>query len=395
MKRTMLLRLAALPIVAALGALPVASGCGIAKEVGCPEFDVSQDFGANLEIDANVKTFMQAAGQFDILGQQMVEDVSTACINIATAAGRDPAAWEGQEGSELVKAACAEADLGVQAVLAVGGNASIEFLVEGGECRASINATADCYAQCDVSGQCTPAQLEAKCEPGKLAGKCSGQCNGSCEGGTVQCQGECSATCTGTCVGECIGRCNGQDSQGACDGECEGRCESTCTGTCSGSCEYKELACEGTCHGECTVEFQEPYCEGKFTPPECEIDADCQASCEASVTAQAECTPPSVTYRVVGSGTAELSLLAVALEKNLPILLVNTATRGEALFDTATTLVTSGEAIVSSAGDLTAKAGICASLAAEAAATASLNVKVSVEASASVTSSASAGVGAN
>ena len=283
MKRNKLLRLAVLPILVGVGAVPAVSGCGVAKEVGCPEFSASANFGESLEIDADVKTFMMAAGQLEILGNAMVADVSAACVDIATAAGRDSSTWSGLEGSELVEVACQEADAGFTAVLAAAGDVSIQFLVEGGECKVSLEATADCYAQCDVSGECTPAQLEAKCEPGKLAGTCSGECTGRCEGGTVTCQGSCSATCTGTCDANCVGKCNGTESSGACDGECVGQCTGTCDGSCSGSCEYTGLTCEGTCHGECSVDFQAPYCEGKFTPPECDLDAECKANCETSV----------------------------------------------------------------------------------------------------------------
>lgn len=391
MKRNMLLRLAVLPILVGVAVVPAVSGCGVAKEVGCPEFSASANFGESLEIDADVKTFMMAAGQLEILGNAMVADVSAACVDIATAAGRDSSTWSGLEGSELVEVACQEADAGVTAVLAAAGDVSIQFFVEGGECKISLDATADCYAQCDVSGQCTPAQLEAKCEPGKLAGSCSGECTGRCDGGTVTCQGSCSAECTGSCDASCVGKCNGTESSGQCDGECVGQCTGTCNGSCSGSCEYTALTCEGTCHGECSVEFQEPYCEGKFTPPECDLDAECKANCEASVSAQAECTAPTVTYQVIGTGTAELTALAAALQKHLPTLIVNGVERGQAVVDYGLAIQASANAIVDKAEQLSAKAGICAVVAADAVASASINIQVSVEASASVSSSASAG----
>lgn len=396
MKRKMLLRLLALPLVASMGALPSLAGCQVIGDVACPEF--SADFGASLsaDVDANVRTFMLASGNFNVLAEGMVEDVSTACIAIAKAGGGDATKWEGLEGDELVKAACLEAQTRIDAVLVAG--VSVEFLVEGGECRASIDATGECYAQCDVSGQCTPGQLEAKCEPGKLAGSCSGECNGSCdiEGGSVQCDGSCTASCNGTCSADCVGRCNGQDSTGQCDGTCEGQCEGTCVGTCSGRCDYKapSATCEGTCHGECDVEFTAPYCEGKFTPPECDLDADCRANCEVSVQATAECTPPKVTYKVVAGGTADIEALAVALQTHLPTLIVNTATRAEALYATVDTLATSANNIVSDSA-LTAKEAACAGVAAEVAALAGISVKVSVQASVNVSSSASARAGSN
>lgn len=390
MKRKMLLRMAALPFVVALGALPGATGCGSLSDVACPEWGV--DYGASLgaEVSADVRTFMVAAGTFSELADEMVVELSTACANIAVATGRDKAAWEGKEGADLVTAACDEANAGMEAVFAAAGDISIEFLVEGGECKASITATTDCYAKCEGAAECTPAQLEAKCEPGKLAGGCSGECTGRCDGGTIECQGSCDATCTGSCDANCIGRCDGNESSGQCAGQCEGQCTGTCDGTCSGSCEYQALQCQGTCHGECSVEFQEPYCEGKFQPPECSIDVDCKASCDASIQAEATCTPPKVTFDIIGSGTADLEALAVAIEENLPHILVYAYERGVLLKDTGVQLATSGEAIASASGELSTKAVACLVPAVAAATDASIKVEASVSVSAEVAGTAQA-----
>ncbi len=388
MKNKTLLRLVAMSFVTAIAAAPGIAGCNVIGDAACPEWGA--DYGASLDADvsADVKTFMLSAGKFSELADEMVVKISTACVNIAVATGRSDSAWSGKEGSDLVEAACNEANLGMKAVLDAAGDISIEFIVEGGECHASIKATSDCYAQCDVSGSCTPAQLEAKCEPGKLAGTCSGECTGRCEGGSVTCQGACEATCTGTCSETCIGKCDGTESKGQCNGECVGQCTGSCDGTCSGKCEYEAVQCSGTCHGECSVEFQEPYCEGTFTPPECDLDANCKANCEASVEAEAECTPPTVTLNVVGTGTADLEALVTALETNLPEVLLYAAERGETLKATATSLVTSGEAIASGTAELSAKAVACMVPAVEAATSASIKVEVSVSASAEVSSTA-------
>lgn len=392
MKRKTLVHLAALPLVTALGALPAASGCDVAREVGCPEFSEEAEFGAGLAIDADVRMFMQAAGRIQVLAREMVADVGVACVDIALAAGRDPAAWAGKEGSRLVQAACGEAEAGIREAFAAARGASLEVLVEGGECRVSLDAAAECNARCDVSGECTPAELEVRCEPGKLAGRCEGQCNGACEGGTIECHGTCSATCTGSCAGDCLGTCDGTTSRGACAGQCVGQCTGTCDGTCDGACKYRQLRCGGTCTGECSVEFQEPYCTGNLTPPRCDVDADCRAGCEARLQAEAECTRPRVTVGVVGEGTAQLAAVAGALAAHLPILVQAGFERGQALVDAAASLATSGHAIASAAGELTLKAGVCAAVAAEAAVAASLQIEVSVKASVSVSGSAGANV---
>jgi hypothetical protein len=393
MKRKMLLRLCALPFVAAMGALPGLAGCDVVGDATCPEW--GDDYGASLgaDIDANVKAFVTASGRLEVLANDMVAKVSVSCSNIAVAAGRDKSKWAGKEGADLVNAACGEASAGIDAVLAAAGNVSIEFGIEGGGCAADLKATADCYAKCDVEGKCTPAELEAQCEPGKLSGSCSGQCDGSCsvDGGSVQCTGTCGATCKGTCGGDCVGRCDGADSTGQCAGQCDGRCEGECKGTCSGSCDYTapSAQCEGTCHGSCSVEYQAPKCEGKITGPECDIDAKCEANCKAEIQAKLVCEPPKVTWKVIGTGTAQLQTLATALEANLPDLILYGTSRGDALVDIAGELEASVDGAVSAAAD-NVKAAACVALAAEAAVSAVANVKASVSVSVEVSASASA-----
>lgn len=411
-KTNSLLRLSVLPLLLGSGALFSASGCGVASNAACPEFSADAGFGAALEIDANVKTFMQAAGNFQILGNQMVKDVGAACEKIALAAGGDAAKWKDLEDDEYVKAVCAEADAKLKATLV---DATIEVIVVPAECRVELKATAECNASCDVSGKCTPAQLEAKCEEGKLAGSCTGECSGSCsaEGGSIECTGTCDATCTGACsaqcTGSCAGNCNGTcdgnassgmcagTCEGQCDAQCTGRCDAECTGSCSGHCKYTDpkVECKGTCHGSCSVEYEAPYCEGKVTPPECDIDAKCQANCEASATAQAECSPPFVSYSLTSKSGADLTAVADAVREALPVFIINSVQRGEGLVASADALVTSGDAIVSGAGDLAFQEGACAAAAAEAAASAALNIKASVSVSVSVSATASGSASAN
>lgn len=141
--------------------------------------------------------------------------------------------------------------------------------------------------------------------------------------------------------------------------------------------------CDGTCKGECSVAFEAPHCEGKLTPPECDLDADCEASCRAQIQAEASCTPPTVKIEVVGGAAQDFLDLVAALETHLPKLIQNIGVRGEATLDAANTLVTVGQNLddaITSSG----KAFVCTTLAATAAVNASVEVKVSVEASASI-----------
>jgi hypothetical protein len=393
MNRKMLVRLGASSLVTACGALPGLSGCDVAREVGCPEFSEEGDFGARLELDADVRAFMVASGRIQVLAEQMIADVGVACVDIALAAGRSPAAWAGKEGPQLVQAACAEAEAGIRSAFESARGASLAILVDGGQCSVRVEAAADCFARCDVSGECSPGELEVQCEPGKLAGRCEGACNGSCEGGTVACHGTCSATCTGRCAGDCVGTCDGRESpRGACAGECIGQCTGSCDGSCNGSCEYQQLSCEGTCTGQCSGELKAPHCTGNVTPPSCDLDADCKAACEASVQAEASCTPPRVGVKIVGEGTRELALVAEALATHLPVLVQAGFERGQALVEAVASLAESGKEIASAAGELTLKAGVCAAVAAEAAVTASIHIEVSVQASASISTAAGARV---
>jgi modification target Cys-rich repeat protein len=391
MKRKMLLRLVALPLVIAACAVPTLAGCSVIGDAACPDFNEGANFGAALDLDANVKTFMQAAGRFDILGQQMVADVGAACIKVAVAAGGDEGKWSGKEGSDLVEAACTEADERLKIVL---NGVTVNVAIAGGGCQASLQATADCNAQCDVNAKCTPAELQAQCEPGKLSGSCSAECKGSCDikGPSVACSGTCGGTCSGTCGGTCAGKCDGTESTGDCKGMCEGTCQGGCEGSCNGTCTYTPgtAQCSGTCHGDCSVEYQEPYCEGKLTPPKCDIDAKCEANCEASVQAQAECTPPAISYELKAADGTDLTALAAALQEALPVFIVNTVDRGEGLVQSADALVTSGQAIANAAGDLSVEASACAGVALDAAVAAAANVSVSVQFSVKVSASASA-----
>ncbi len=369
-----------------LGLLGLASVGGCSDVAGAlegcdKEFTAEAQWGADLDIDKRVISFMGASGALVTLSTAMVKDVSDACVGIASATNRDKAKWESLEGADRLKMACDEANLGMDEVFQANAMVTIGLLVEGGGCEVNLGATATCNAKCDASLMCTPAQLEAKCEPGKLAGTCSAQCSGSCTakvGATVACNGACSATCNGDCAGTCAVK----DA----NGKCAGRCDGDCNGSCSGTCDVKAGAmvqCDGSCRGDCSVELTAPHCEGKLTPPECDLDADCEASCRAQVQAEAVCTPPTVKIEVNGGASADFTALVGALETHLPKLIQNIGVRGEAALDAANTLVTVGNnlgAAITSSG----KAFVCTTLAATASVNASVEVKVSVEASASV-----------
>jgi hypothetical protein len=80
------------------------------------------------------------------------------------------------------------------------------------------------------------------------------------------------------------------------------------------------VKCEGECTGGCSVEVKAPKCTGELKPPsaECQVDADCNASCKASASAKVDCTEPSLTI-VADAGIEDV---VATLKVNLPKLLV-------------------------------------------------------------------------
>ncbi len=186
-------------------------------------------------------------------------------------------------------------------------NVQIAVQAEPPHCQISVDAYAQCAAECEVDVD--PGQVDIQCEGGYIAGECSAQCQGQCDvGAQARCQGSCEGTCQGGCSGVCQGACEGQcssrDAEGNCNGRCEGTCHGTCSAGCQGSCEGScwvdaHARCEGSCRGGCSVEYEEPYCTGEVRPPS--VSAECQASCDARLNAQAECEPGHVEVVIQGA----------------------------------------------------------------------------------------------
>jgi hypothetical protein len=388
------IRFAAAPMLVLGMGLPGLASCS-AKDAldaaqGCDEFSASAGFGATLDIDARVKLFMDAAGSFQVLGQAMLADVTAACIDIATKAGGDPTKWGGKDGPDLAQAACAEASAAVTAVFTAAASAKVTaaIVIVGGECHANLDAAATCNHSCDVGGKCSAGELAAQCEPGQLAVTCGGTCSGECDvtSGSIACAGTCSAACTGDCSGTCAVK----DAMGKCAGKCDG----VCTGQCAGSCSATagSTTCTGECKGTCSGTSSAPKCEGKILPPSCKgIDLDCEASCQASIRAKAECTAPTVDFEIHGVASSVPSFQATidVLKLDLPKLLLVATARGQGVIDDVKAL---GQAGANLKGGLASsgKAVVCLAAALDASLKTTTNVSVSVQASVDVTASAGA-----
>jgi hypothetical protein len=302
-----------------------------------------------------------------------------------------------------VKAACGAAAAKLKAelgALRAEAKLKIEVVAEPPRCEVSMDAYATCAGECDASVE--PGKLDVKCEGGEVVGTCKGSCQGDCSveaegkcGGS--CEGTCGGSCGGKCQGACDGKCSAKNAQGECDGKCTGTCQGSCSakceGECSGECWVKASAeCKGECRGSCSVAFEAPRCTGEVTPPK--VEADCQASCDAKLEAQAECKPGRVHVAVSGKAASNvderLAKVRAAIDGSWGAVMVARA-RLERLAGSGKAMVETGAKIPGAVGDLGLSAAACAAQAASGIVKASASVSVSVEASASISGAASSG----
>ncbi|HWA75183.1 MAG TPA: hypothetical protein VG937_22755 [Polyangiaceae bacterium] len=376
--------------VKALPAGALALSVGLAA-VGCSDASKLSDCDLQAKIDA----LGTASADLATVAGSMKAKLVVACSKIAgTTAPASPT-------DDDVTTACNAASAKIDANL----TAAATITVVPGKCEVAAQAQLNCEASCQVDASCKGGDITARCEPGKLSVECSGSCEGSlsCEASanaSVECEGACNGTCSGTCEGTCNGTCTGTCSvknadgscAGSCTGTCEGTCSASCKGSCKGSCTYEANAtamCDATarCQGTCTGEAKAPKCEAELTPPECQVDADCQAGCSGQASLKAECTPPTV----VISGVADADF-AATLTANLPTVL-EVAAQGELVVDAAGDVVqAAGNLVAEIPSAPTCVAQFTGKLKAqiEGAVEASASVNVSVMASAKVSTSASA-----
>src|SRR5262249_48023980 len=152
-------------------------------------------------------------------------------------------------------------------------------------------------------------------------------------------------------------------------------CEGSCKGTCNGNCKLDASAnvmCGAmvNCKGGCSVAYKAPQCETKLNPPSCNVDAHCEASCQSHAEFKAKCTPPTVSLERDGSVSTGLQAVITTVQKNLPPLILAVQSQGKLAVDAATSVVTSGAAVVSGLGNASGKALACAEAAASASVTA-------------------------
>lgn len=350
------------------------------------------DFGAT-EAAMKVESFLLATSTFVGTAAEIENSLKDSCTRMAAELGVTP-------GSGDARAVCQPVVDKLRSEMSdLRGSGHLTIAIESRPpvCEVSVDAYAQCAAQCDATFD--PGHAEIQCEGGELRGQCSAQCTGRC---AVEahgqcsgvCEGSCSTSCTGTCHGECEGTCRtrGADGQcnGACTGTCHGSCSSGCTGTCEGSCEMSaQASCSGECRGGCSVAYTEPRCTGTVRPPS--VRADCRASCDARMNAQAHCTPGYTHVNVSGRVASNLEERVTHLRNAINMGFGEIAAmhaKLERLGASAREMTQTAGQLPRALGDLGLGATACFTAATAALPRASASISVSIEVSASFSATA-------
>jgi len=380
-----------------LGCISTDSGITEATK-GCDEFQSASSF-AELQVDAKVKVFMQAAAEFRGVATDTRAAVKEACVGIATDLGADDT-WSSMGDSDDAisnaqgTGACDAASTRVTAIMEAHAEANFALTVTRGACHLDFDMQTQCEARCDAEKVCDAGSVEERCEPGELSVVCQGSCTAgaTCEG-TMEVAANCMGQCESTCTGECKGTCTGPDGKRTeNDPNCHGKCSSSCNGTCRGLCKVEAeqgLSCGASvsCKGGCEGSFTDPKCETIFTPPKCTIDQKCLDACSAMVAAHPICDPPHVELLADITVSADVAVLQTTIDAHLPKLLAIAEVQGNLVVEAGERLVASGEAVLEASGTLSGKSVSCAAVAAKASAEAALHLRVSVQGSAGVTDS--------
>jgi hypothetical protein len=352
----------------------------MAVATGCDEDAAGAACGEDLAV--RVDAVVEASNRLSSSALGMQADVLAACEGIVVdLEGSVPPQDTDETNEEYVERVCALAAAAIDAELTA--EVTVHVAVQPPQCTVDAHAQLECEAACDVTGQCDPGTVEARCEPGHLSVACEGTCdvNAYCEAyGDVEVQ--CEGTCEGVCTGDCSVATN---EAGHCDGVCTGGCRGTCRVEAEGGID---CGAQARCRGGCTGDYSAPQCHVELEPPQCDIDADCQAGCTGQGSFNAQCTEGHIVVVIEGDVSENL---ASTLEANLPtILLVAEGMvdffQGAAAFAEAAGRVS--VAVANSTAGCIAAVTERLSTAVLAAGDAAISVSVSVEVSASVSGSA-------
>lgn len=357
------------------------------------------DFGAEASAQ-KLEAFLLATASFVGTAAELEATLASSCREMGEKLGIPEAEMQGDPPQ---RAACNAVAAKIQSELRdlrAAGQITVTIAAVPPRCEVSMDAYANCAAECDARYE--PGSVEVECTGGEIVGTCSGSCQGSCVvEASGRCEGSCQGSCEGGCTGTCQGGCDGTCSATGADGQCNGRCDGTCTGTCSagcqGSCEGEchmqaQASCQGECHGGCSVEMTEPRCTGEVRPPE--LEAECSASCDARLNAEARCEPGRAEVVITGNLDSNLQARAEALKEAISVgwgTILAVKTKLERLAASGQAMVRTAEEVPGAVGSLGLQAGACATQAAAMIPRATASISVSVEVSASVSGSAGAG----
>jgi hypothetical protein len=374
------------------------SGGGVGDLAGGGQTSCTGDFGTT-EAAGKLEAFLSATTKFTSTADELQNSLRDSCRQMGAELGIPESEMAASGGTPEAKAACDAVAAKLRSELSdLRGSARLRIAIVATPpvCEVRIDAYAQCAGSCDASF--TPGSAEIHCEGGEIRGGCSAQCTGSCSvtaSGSCSgsCEGTCSASCTGVCQGNCEGTCRTRAADGSCNGACQGTCQGTCSAGCTGSCQGQcvaqaQASCSGECRGGCSVQMTEPRCTGTITPPA--VSAECQASCDASLNAEAECTPGSVEVTVTGRVATNLEERVNHLKAAIRIGLGNILAaklKLERLARSADAIGRTARDLPGAVATLGLGAASCVTSAAAALPRATASISVSVEVSASVSGS--------
>jgi hypothetical protein len=345
----------------------------VAQTQECQEF-TNGNFDASVNVDSRVRVFAQGVADYHQLGASIKTNAMTACAAIATDLGASDSWTALGDTDDAVSnsngtGACDVANAKVNAIMSANASAHFAIVQVPGACYPDFAAQTACEAQCKADATCTSGTIDTRCTPAKLTEQCDESCKAQaeCEGTETvpaTCQGTCEAECTGSCQGTCTAS-DGTQTQN--DPNCQGKCSAGCNGTCKGGCTLDvAISCGASvcCKGGCTSTYTAPRCETTFTPPACTVDANCMASCAATVAAKAPCDPPHAALFADVSVSPDVAKLVTTINANFGTILTVTDAQGALAHDQADGLVTAGENVVGEVAKLDVKSIACAAVAA-------------------------------
>jgi hypothetical protein len=338
--------------VLTLSCMPLAPSASAGDDSTAGSENLKATCGGDFGVSASAKKlelFLSSSAEFMASAGALEATLLDACQDMGEELGVSKEEMEAKPGEAAVQVSCAAASAKLRGELQdLRADAKIKVRVEAKppRCEVSMDAYAKCAGECDATVE--PGKLELECKGGEIVGQCSGKC-----------QGECNVD------GKWV------NASGHADGQCNGECK-----------------------GSCSVAFEAPRCTGEVQPPK--VDAECKASCDAKLDAQAKCEPGEAKVDISGAASSNIGERAAhvkaALESGWGAIATARA-KLERLNASAQAMVRAGGQLPKAVGDLGVGAAACATQAAAGIVNASASIHVSFEASASISGAASGSAG--